>query len=207
MNPVIDQAKEHFSEQLKLIRYKGMSKERLRLTRHFLKKVDMNYIPTVVLADSSDRILSYGKGYIRKDGLYRLIEEGLEKAKKLAHLKISKLIFICRNSLAGCQSSQSEIQSWLGNVSKNSITLDAVDLDQIENGPEMNSFYSKLSRLKYLYGLDHIPAVIACSKEDEVIAMVQNLFTRKDLEGEFQGFYDREAARVNSKPAKPDETQ
>ena len=207
MNPIIDQAEESFSDQLKLIHYKGMSQERLKLTRQFIKKVDMNYIPTVILADSTDRILSYGKGYIRKEGLYHLIEEGLEKSKKLASLKISKLIFICRKSFAGCKTSKTEIQSWLNTVQKDSITLDAIDLDQIENGPKIQSFYDKLSRLKYLYGLDHIPAVIACSKADEVIGLVQSVFSKKDLDQEFQGFYDPETPHVKSQPINPDETE
>ena len=43
--------------------------------------------------------------------------------------------------------------------------------------------------MKYLYGLDHIPAVIGLTDNSEVLGILQTVFSEKSLEDEFKGLY------------------
>ena len=65
------------------------SKERLILLKRYTKNVDVRFVPFTILADADGRLLSYSKGYIPLEMLFKQIDEGLEKRRRLPELKIS----------------------------------------------------------------------------------------------------------------------
>lgn len=189
MNPVIDEAALRYKEQFNLIRFPGPSKERLEVMRKFYSHIDLSYVPTMVLADPQDHILASGKGFIRQAPFFKLIDEGLEKGKKLTGMTVSNLLFLCRTSLKACKDTEEEVKAWIKANEKNPITYETIDLDQMKTPEDFQNFADRLEKIRYLYGLEQIPAVIGLTSDAEVISLIQNVFSQKDLQDEFEGHY------------------
>ena len=189
MDPIIDETEKRYQEKLQLIRFPGPSKQRLEIMRKFYSHVDLSYVPTMVLTNSENHILAFGKGFIRQSPFFQLLDEGLEKGKKLAGMKVSNLLFLCRTSLKACQETEEEIKAWLETTEKSPISYESIDFDQMKTPEDFQKFSKRLEKIRYLYGLEQIPALIGMTSKSEVISLIQNVFSLKDLEEEFKGHY------------------
>ena len=189
MDPVIQKAQQHYQEKLDVKKFLKNSKERLILLKRYTKNVDIRYVPFTILADVDGRLLSYSKGYVPSEILFRQIDEGLEKRQKLPNLKISKLMFVCHYDYAICPKLENELQLWIADKKTSKITLQNVDIRNIQKPEDMQKFNSDLEKMKYLYGLDHIPAVIGLTENSEVLGILQTVFSQDSLEEEFKGLY------------------
>lgn len=189
MDPVINEAEIKFKDQFRLVRFPKPSRERLKIMREFYSHVDLSYVPTMVLTDPENRILSFGKGYIRKKKFYQLLNDGLEKGAKLTTMKVRNLLFLCRNSLKACQETEEEVKAWLKTKDKELIQFEAIDLDQMKQPKNLQIFSQRLEKMRYLYGLEQIPALIAMTSDSEVVSLIQNVFSKDDLQEEFKGLY------------------
>ena len=189
MDPVIQEAEKHYQDKLKTIKFLSNSTERLGLLKRYTRNVDIRYVPFTILADVDGRLLSYSKGYVPSKMLFKQIDEGLEKRRKLPKLKISKLMFVCHYDYAICPKLEKEIQSWIQDKKMNQVTLQNIDIRNIQKPEDIKKFNSDLEKMKYLYGLDHIPAVIGLTDNSEVLGILQTVFSEKSLEDEFKGLY------------------
>ncbi len=189
MNPVVEEAEVEYKDQFRIVRFPRPSRERMELMRKFLRHVDMSYVPTFILTDPENRILSSGKGYVRQRKFYQLLDEGLEKGNKLGAMKIRNLLFLCRASLKACKETEEEVKAWITSTGKTKIKFESVDLDQVHKPKDLQELHKRLEGFKYLYGLEQIPALIATSANSEVVGMMQMIFSREDLQREFKGLY------------------
>jgi len=189
MDPVIQKVQQHYREKLNTKKFLSNSTERLVLLKRYTRNVDIRYVPFTILADVDGRLLSYSKGYVPSEILFKQIDEGLEKRQKLPKLKISKLMFVCHYDYAICPKLENEIQSWIEDKKISKVTLQNVDIRNIQKPEDIKKFNSELEKMKYLYGLDHIPAVIGLTDNREVLGILQTVFSQKSLEDEFSGLY------------------
>ena len=189
MDPVVRKAEQYYQEKLNTRKIVNNSKERLILLKRYTKNVDVRFVPFTILADADGRLLSYSKGYIPLEMLFKQIDEGLEKRRRLPELKISKLMFVCHYDYSICPKLEKELNSWIANKDKSKITLENVDIRNIQKPEDIKKFNSDLEKMKYLYGLDHIPAVIGLTENSEVLGILQTVFSQNSLEEEFKGLY------------------
>lgn len=189
MDPVIGKAEAHYKNKLKIVKFDRTTKKRLQLLRKYNNNVDVRYVPFVVLADDNDRLLAYSKGYTPSEILYKNIDEGFEKLRRLPELKMSKIMFICHYSYEICPKLEKELKEWINSKETPKIELTTIDIEKLQSPETMKSFNLRLENMKYLYGLDHIPAVIGLTEENEVLGVLQTIFSINTLELEFNGFY------------------
>ncbi len=189
MDPVVKQAKSHYKKKIDTKIFVGNSKERLKLLRRYTRNVDVRYVPFTILADVDGRLLSYSKGYTPREILFKQIDEGLEKQSRLPNFEISEMMFVCHYDYDICPKLEKELKSWITSKKTSKIKLNKVDIRSIQKPEDMKKFNSYLEKMKYLYGLDHIPAVIGLTKDSEVIGILQTVFSQNSLEAEFKGQY------------------
>jgi hypothetical protein len=195
MAPTFEAAEKRYSDQLNFVHFMGRSTDKaMELTRLFGAKVEMRYAPTFIVATKDNRILSYAKGAIPEAAFNDMIETGIQKSKKLAHMKLDKIILLCNMDGPTCKSWETPITNWLASHKEKKITLDKIDLSSIKSEEEAQSFRKKLYELKYLTELEFAPALIATNDQGEVIEQMQStLFrvpvTAKRLENELKPFF------------------
>ncbi len=189
MNPVIENAKSHYKDKINIKTFMSNSKERLRLLKRYTRNVDVRYVPFTILADVDGRLLSYSKGYTPREILFKQVDEGLEKQRRLPTFEISEMMFVCHYDYDICPKLENELKSWVDSKKTSKIKLNKVDIRSIQRPEDMKKFNADLERMKYLYGLDHIPAVIGLTKDSEVIGILQTVFSQNSLEAEFKDLY------------------
>ena len=189
MDPVINGVKTHYKDKLDVVTFNKTTKERIKLLRKYNQHVDVRYVPFIVLADSNGRVLAYSKGYTPQEILHKHIDDGLEKFQRLSSLKISSLLFVCHYAYDVCPQLEKELSDWIDINKTRKVKLDTIDIQQLKTPEAMKAFNIRLDSMKYLYGLDHIPAVIGLTDENEVLGLLQTVFSRESLSTEFNDFY------------------
>lgn len=189
MDPVINGVKTHYKDKLDVVIFNKTTKERIKLLRKYNQHVDVRYVPFIVLADSNDRVLAYSKGYTPQEILHKHIDDGLEKFHRLSSLKISSLLFVCHYAYDVCPQLEKELTNWININKTRKVKLDMIDIQQLKTPEAMKAFNIRLDSMKYLYGLDHIPAVIGLTDKNEVLGLLQTVFSRESLSTEFDDFY------------------
>ena len=189
MDPVISGVKTHYKDKLKVVTFSKTTKERIKLLRKYNQHVDVRYVPFIILADTNGKVLAYSKGYTPREILHKNIDEGLEKLGLLSSLKIDSLLFVCHYAYDVCPKLEKELNDWIDINKTRKVTLETIDIQKLKTPEAMKAFSIRLDGMKYLYGLDHIPAVIGLTDKNEVLGLLQSVFSKKTLSAEFNDFY------------------
>lgn len=187
MEPIVEDVKRLYANKLKVVVYKEKSKERSAIQKQFYQRVDLRYTPSFLLLGKNDQLLAYSYGYTPKQKFIELVNDGVEKFNKLETMKISELIYICDETLKFCKSSKIELDKYLAGL-KSKPLVTKIDMKQYKTREDWVRFYKSIDKYKYLYGWKSYPAIIASTKDDEVVHYVQNEFDQKQLQEEFSPF-------------------
>lgn len=188
MEPIIEDVRRLYQDKLKVVVYKKKSKERRDLQRKFYQRVDLRYTPSFLLLGKNQQLLSYSYGYSPKPQFLEIINDGIEKFKKLDTMEISELIYICDETLKFCKSSKIQLDKFLAGLKKKP-KITNIDMKQYKTREDWLKFYDSIEKYKYLYGWKSYPAIIASTKDNEVVHYVQNEFDQKQLQDEFSQFF------------------
>lgn len=187
MEPIIEDVKRLYKDKLNVIVYKKKSKERRDIQKKFFQKVDLRYTPSFLLLGKNQQLLSYSYGYSPKQKFLEMVNDGIEKFHKLKTMKISELIYICDETLKFCKSSKLQLDQFLAGL-KSKPKVTNIDMRQYKTREDWLKFYKSIEKYKYLYGWKSYPAIIASTKDNEVVHYVQNEFDLKQLQEEFSPF-------------------
>jgi thiol-disulfide isomerase/thioredoxin len=187
MEPIIEDVKRLYSGKLKVVVYKEKTKERRDLQKIFYQKVDLRYTPSFLLLGKKHQLLSYSYGYSPKQKFLEIVNDGIDKFNKLETMKITKLIYICDDTLKFCKSSKIQLDKFLAGLKSKPLVTN-IDMKQYKTREDWLKFYESIEKYKYLYGWKSYPAIIASTKDNEVVHYVQNQFDQKQLQEEFSPF-------------------
>ncbi len=179
MAPQLKRIKEEQGDSFELKEFRFRSEERTKTMVRFIKKVDLNYVPTWVLSDESDRVYTSGRGYVPWEDFSSDILEGLEKRRKLDSMRLSSVLFVCQHSEPFCAKSEQAVEEWA--TERGDLRVEKMDLDTMETPEGRKRIQEKLDSLKYLSGFEYIPAVIALTPQGEVIDLLQRGFSKEEL--------------------------
>lgn len=186
MAPLLKRLKDEQGDSFELKEFRFRSEERTKAMVRFVKKVDLHYVPTWVLSDESDRVYSYGKGYVPWEEFSGDILQGLEKRRKLDSMKLSSVLFVCQHSEPFCAKSEKAVEEWA--TERGNLKVEKMDLDTMETPEGRKKIRDKLDSLKYLSGFEYIPAVIALTPQGEVIDLLQRGVSKEELNHRLAGF-------------------
>lgn len=185
MEPIINDIKRLYKSNLNIVVFKKRSKERSKLLKHFFQKLDLRFTPTFLLVNKNLDLLSYGKGYIPKQEFLKIVKDGLEKFKKLQNMQIDRLYYICDNTLKFCQATKKHFSKYISSL-KNKPNITEINMNNYKTKPQWDNFYKTMKKFKYLYGWEAYPAIIASTKNNEVVHFIQKEFDQKQLQQEFK---------------------
>lgn len=187
MGPVLKDAKESLADKVEFREYKNRSAERNSLMERFSRQVDMSYVPTWILSDSTGRIFTYGKGFVPSAAFLDDLGSGLEKRSRLNELKVSQLIFVCETGGPACATSEQAVDEFVSG--HKGVKVEKVDVSGFKTEEEWKSFFTRVNGFRYMRGMEYIPALIALSDKNEVVELLQKGFSKTEIESRLKGLY------------------
>lgn len=187
MGPVLKHASESLGSRLEIREFKHRSTERDSLIRKYSRQIDMNYVPTWILSDSSGRVFTHGKGFVPSSDFLEDLNSGLEKRSRLNDMKVHHLIFVCETGGPACDSSEKAVDEWA--LDQKELKVEKVNVAVFKTEDEWKNFFARVNGFRYMKGMEYIPALIALSEHNEVVELLQKGFSRTEIESRLKGLY------------------
>ncbi len=188
MAPVIKEAQKTLADKLEIKEFRHRTPERTEVLKKFMHRVDLNYIPTWILTDSTDRVYTTGKGFMPLYSFSAELNEGLDKQKRMGELKIKQIIFVCETGGPACESSEKALDEWIGEK-HSSVKVEKVDVSSFKSQEEWQGFFERINQFRYMQGMEYIPALIALSDSNEMVDLLQKGFSKTEIESRLKGLY------------------
>jgi thiol-disulfide isomerase/thioredoxin len=175
MKPVVAKLKEEYKNRFYFDDFEAQPERRRQMLFKFIRKVEMRYVPTFVIADPvTHGILAHVRGYVPLED-FKEILKGAEKKYQVAKtLKLSKMLLLCKTDNTECKSWKTSANLWKSNKNGTDIKLETVVLSKIKSEKDWEVLKEKLSNLKYLSALEFFPNIIATTTNDEVIEQIHD---------------------------------
>jgi len=188
MAPVIKEAQKTLGDRMEIKEFRHRTPERTEVLKKFMHRVDLNYIPTWILTDSTDRVYTSGKGFVPLYTFSQELNEGLDKQKRMGELKVKQIIFVCETGGPACESSEKALDDWIKEKPA-PMKVEKVDVGSFKTQEEWQDFFSRINQFRYMQGMEYIPALIALSDSNEMVDLLQKGFSKTEIESRLKGLY------------------